>query len=180
MLWHPQTTAFHPTIYYPVPGSLPCVFPGLPTVRLLCCMSFWPFSSLACPVAVSNSCIGPFCRQPAPLSAYFAHLNLQWPNMESRIALKVVLQVFKCLHGRAPSYLSELLHVVSSQPARSRLRSASHNALIVPKFNLRTSSRKAFSACAPRLWNKLPSSLASESSLPAFKTVAKDFLSSLH
>ena len=117
-----------------------------------------------------------------PLSAHISPTlrNLQWPNMESRIALKVVLQVFKCLHGRAPSYLSELLHVVSSQPARSRLRSASHNALIVPKFNLRTSSRKAFSACAPRLWNKLPSSLVSESSLLAFKTVAKDFLSSLH
>ncbi len=113
-----------------------------------------------------------------PLSAHISPSleRLQWPTVKSRMDLRLVAHVFKCLQGNAPTYLCELLHPVSSISGRSRLRSARKKVLAVPKFRLKTTAKKSFSACAPRLWNTLPSSVSSLSSLKAFKVVAKDFL----
>ena len=102
--------------------------------------------------------------------------NLQWPTVKSRVERRLAVQVFKCLHGCAPSYLCELLQPASQHSGRSRLRSASSNALVVPRLRLKTTARKSFSVSAPRTWNKLPSSISSLSSLKAFKVATKDFL----
>ena len=113
-----------------------------------------------------------------PLSAHISPSlrRLQWPSVKSRRDLRLAVQVFKCMQGSAPSYLSELLCPVSSVSGRSRLRSAHTNALVVPRFRLKMVANKSFSACAPRLWNSLPSSISSLSSLKTFKVAAKDFL----
>ena len=114
-----------------------------------------------------------------PLSAHISPSlrNLKWQSMKSRIELRLILWVFKCLHNRAPAYLSELLCPVDRLSSRSRLRSASTKGLAVPRHRLKTTSKKAFAACASRSWNKLPSSLKTVSSSQAFKVAAKHFLS---
>ena len=102
--------------------------------------------------------------------------NLQWPPVKSRIDLRLLLMAYKCLHGLAPAYLSELLIPVRHLPGRSNLRSSTANALEVPRLRLRTTSRKSFSAAAARAWNQLPPSISSADSLRLFKAAVIDFL----
>ncbi len=61
--------------------------------------------------------------------------SLHWLPVGYRIQFKVLVLTFKALHGQAPGYLSELLHVYT--PGRA-LRSANHNLLTVPRTRLRT------------------------------------------
>lgn len=81
------------------------------------------------------------------------------------VHFKILLYVFKCLHGLAHSYLFELLHLYS--PPRS-LRSAD---LQVPRRRLR--GDRAFSVAAPQLWNNLPLNVRISPSLSIFKTSLK-------
>ena len=109
-----------------------------------------------------------------------AHLTtslrkLKWPSVKSKIKYRLATMVFKCLHGQAPSYLSELILPVKRHPGRSNLRSAKSNKLEVPRLRLKTMSRKHFSATAARAWNTLPSDLTSVDSLRVFKRSAEDF-----
>uniref|UniRef100_A0A3P8TM45 Growth arrest specific 7 n=1 Tax=Amphiprion percula TaxID=161767 RepID=A0A3P8TM45_AMPPE len=60
--------------------------------------------------------------------------SLHWLPLRFRIASKILLFVFKCLHGLAPQYLTEL--VQPYVPARF-LRSADLSWLVTPKSNKR-------------------------------------------
>ena len=55
--------------------------------------------------------------------------RLHWLPIRQRIQYKLVLLVYKCL---APSYLSDMLALVSADPYSFRLRSAAHGDLNVP------------------------------------------------
>ena len=92
--------------------------------------------------------------------------KLHWLPVQYRIIFKVLLLVFKDLNGSAPAYISELLHHRTS--SRS-LRSSSRRLLRIPRTSRKTNSDRAFSAAGPRLWNKLPLSLRSSSTLTVFK-----------
>ena len=98
--------------------------------------------------------------------------RLHWLPVKQRIDYKVLVLVFKALHGLAPSYIADLLHAY--QPAR-RLRSSAMNMLVQPRSNNRYGLR-AFSVMAPRLWNSLPRNMHSISSLAEFKTALKTHL----
>ena len=58
--------------------------------------------------------------------------RLHWLPIRQRIQYKLRLLVYKCLHGLAPSYLSDMLALVSSDPYSCHLRSAAHSDLTVP------------------------------------------------
>ncbi|KAK0143129.1 Dysbindin [Merluccius polli] len=79
--------------------------------------------------------------------------SLHWLPIRYRIDFKLLLTVYKSLHGLAPTYLSDLLHHHS--PSRA-LRSADQLRLEEPRSRLKTRGDRAFAVAAPRLWNCLP------------------------
>ncbi len=95
--------------------------------------------------------------------------NLHW----QRIQFKVLVTVFKSIHGLAPCYLSEL--ITRYKPTRS-LRSSNTLTLAVPFTRSVMASERAFSVAGPRLWNALPSFIQSADSLPIFKRRLKTIL----
>ena len=111
---------------------------------------------------------------------FYAHVppsleNLQWPPVRSRIEMKLVTLIFKCLHGLAPNYLCEMFRLASCVPGRTRLRSAATNSLVIPRLRLKSVSKRLFCASGSRAWNSLPSSLTTPDSLKTLKLASKDF-----
>ena len=97
-------------------------------------------------------------------------IGCRWVN---RIHFKILLLVYKCLNGLAPTYLSELLRYTNGPRL---LRSSSQNFLAVPRTRLKTYGDRAFSAAAPRLWNQLPPELRSVTSVDQFRSQLKTYL----
>ncbi len=98
--------------------------------------------------------------------------SLHWLPVHYRLSYKVRLLTFKTLHSEQPSYLRDMLAVVS--PTRS-LRSNKGMVLSVPKVKTKTGAR-AFSSCAPALWNSLPLRLRSAPSVTTFRKHLKTYL----
>ena len=98
--------------------------------------------------------------------------ELHWLPIEYRTQYKLLLIVFKCLMGKAPSYLSSLVQPYS--PARS-LRSCDQ--LLQP--TRRKFGDRAFMIAGPKLWNSLPLCVQQRSSLGLFKTELKTYLFTL-
>ncbi len=86
---------------------------------------------------------------------------------------KVLLTVHKCLEGKAPSYLQELLVVKDTGRV---LRSSETNVLFRPKTQTKTWGDRAFSHCGPYEWNRLPVQLRTESDTDEFKKLLKTHL----
>ena len=100
-------------------------------------------------------------------------INLHWLPVAQRIQYKILLTVFKCLHGLAPVYLTEL--IVLYIPNRP-LRSAGANLLVVPKSRTKSYGDRSFSVAGPTLWNSLPESIRVLDGLVAFKRQLKTHL----
>jgi hypothetical protein len=100
-------------------------------------------------------------------------ISLHWLPIPFRIRYKILLLTHKCVHGKAPQYLSSLLQEYT--PTRS-LRSSEQHLLKEKKVRLKTYGDRAFSASAPRLWNSLPAELRKCDSEDAFKKGLKTFL----
>lgn len=98
--------------------------------------------------------------------------SLHWLPIRFRIDFKVRLLTFKTLQLELPTYLHSLLS--KAIPSRS-LRSNKGLLLAVPKVKTVTGSR-AFSYCAPVLWNVLPEKLRSLQSVPSFRKHLKTYL----
>jgi len=93
-----------------------------------------------------------------------------------RIYYKLVVLVYKCLHGLAPSYLADKLH----HPAESQFLKASAFRFVswtvyslYPTLNLY--SDQAFPVAAVRIWNSLPQHITSAPSLPVFCSCLKTY-----
>lgn len=99
--------------------------------------------------------------------------SLHWLPVYYRIHFKILVLVYKCIHGMAPTYLSELLK--GHQPTRV-LRSTSRDALVTPFTKTKLVSERAFSVVGPRLWNALPQNIQCAQSLTCFKGVLKTHL----
>ena len=112
------------------------------------------------------------------LSKEFDHITpilfkLHWLSLNYRIHFKILLLVYKCLNGLAPTYLSELLRYTNGP----RLpRSSSQNFLAVPRTRLKAYGDTAFSAAAPRLWNQLPPELRGVTAVDQFRSQLKTYL----
>ena len=110
----------------------------------------------------------------------FSHMQpvlrqLNWLPIRSRIHYKILLLTFKCIHGLAPPYLSELITV--NQLSRYSLRSSQGITLNHPTSKmLATLGDKAFSSAAPKLWNQLPQTLRNQLSINVFKKHLKTHL----
>ena len=85
----------------------------------------------------------------------------------------MLLLTYKALNDLSPEYISELLN----KPKYTRnLRSQSQHLLSVPKSRTVTYGDRAFSVCAPKLWNELPFQLRMSSNIQAFKSGLKAML----
>ena len=99
--------------------------------------------------------------------------GLHWLRVPECIDFRLAVLVYRYLHGTAPAYLSRELRRVADCESRQRLRSASTTALIVPSTRRSTIGDRAFPVAASRVWNSLPSTVMSASSLPAFRCLLK-------
>jgi len=91
-----------------------------------------------------------------------------------RVQFKLLLFVYKALHNQTPSYIKDLL---SPKPAADyALRSFGKSLLVVPKVSCSTLGDRAFAHAAPVLWNSLPLTIRTSSSLAIFKKQLKPFL----
>ncbi len=99
-------------------------------------------------------------------------MTLHWLPVHERITFKILLLVYKVLHGLAPQYLAELVTLYS--PCRS-LRSCDKMLLDIPRTKPRYGNR-AFSSAGPCLWNSLPYALRDAPSVNTFKKQLKTFL----
>ena len=100
--------------------------------------------------------------------------KLHWLPIRARINFKVVLLAFKALNGLAPPYIRDMLTVI--EPKRNTRMSNSGVRLVEPRSKLKFGGDRAFSVCAPRLWNSLPSSLRSDITIKVFKKQLKTYL----
>ena len=71
------------------------------------------------------------------------------------------------------TYLS---YLISLAKYTHNLRSQSQHLLSVPKSRTVTYGNRAFSVCAPKLWNELPFQLRMSSNIQAFKSGLKTML----
>ena len=99
-------------------------------------------------------------------------LELHWLPIEYRVKYKILLQVYKCLHGEGPSYLASMLE--EYQPPRA-LRSTAQFLLREPHTRKKYGDR-AFSVAGPRLLNALPIALKLCPSVNSFKKSLKTYL----
>jgi len=77
----------------------------------------------------------------------------------------------RCLHNKAPKYLTVCCVAVSDIAGRQRLRSAHRRQLDVPRYRRTTLSRRVFSVAGPTVWNSLPDELREETENVAFHTI---------
>ena len=91
--------------------------------------------------------------------------DLHWLPVLQRIQYKVLLLTYKCLHGLAPGYLSDLLQ-----------KSRRGNSLLLPLTKRVHFGDRSFSKSGPVLWNLLPLHIRDSPSVDSFKSRLKTFL----
>ena len=101
--------------------------------------------------------------------------SLHWLPVKYRVHFKICLLTYKALHEEQPVYLRSLIAI--SLPSRS-LRSNRGITLSVPRIKTNTGAR-AFRSCAPSLWNNLPLSVRSGTSVATFRRRLKTYLFNL-
>eukprot|EP00057_Strongylocentrotus_purpuratus_P002322 XP_003724284.1 PREDICTED: uncharacterized protein LOC100888279 [Strongylocentrotus purpuratus] len=103
--------------------------------------------------------------------------SLHWLPIPQRIQFKVLLLTYKARNGLAPAYINGLIST-KVQTSSIRLRSSSSVHLQLssgPRTHTRYGDR-AFSVCAPKLWNNLPVSVRESPTLDTFKRRLKTYL----
>jgi len=90
--------------------------------------------------------------------------------------LQLCTTVYKCLHGLAPQYLSELCVPVADIAGRRQLCCASRGLLYFPRYNVTSFGRRVFSYADPHAWNLQPESVQKSTSIAIFKRSLKTCL----
>ena len=101
-------------------------------------------------------------------------VQLHWLPVKFRIEFKIVLFVYKALHGMVPPYLAELLQ--GKPKTRYQLRSGKNDLLFVPPSSRKTFGDRAFAHAGPTLWNSLPLTLRLQPTVESFKNHLKTYL----
>lgn len=99
-------------------------------------------------------------------------LKLHWLPVKQRIIFKILLFMYRCNRGIAPTYLVELFKLY--QPSRP-LRS-SNRFIYTQSVVKRSWGTRSFSSFGPQLWNKLPEEIKESTSITQFKSVLKTHL----
>jgi len=85
--------------------------------------------------------------------------------------------IYKCIHGAAPSYRTNLCVPVATNTSRHYLRSATNGDLLVPRMRTVTYGPRSFAVLGPTVWNTLPSTLhVSTTTLGQFQSGVKTIL----
>ena len=92
--------------------------------------------------------------------------ELHWLKSSERVAYKLAVTFYRCLHGLAPSYLAQSVRRVAELDRR-RLRSSSSDDVIIPTTRLVTVGDRA---------NSLPPDIRSAQTLPVFCNRLKTYL----
>jgi hypothetical protein len=100
--------------------------------------------------------------------------DLHWLPVGHRIVYKIAILVHKGLHGRTPTYISELLTYVS-RPERSH-RSNNQRLLVVPCTSRKSFGDRAFCVTGPKIWNSLPLEIRNIIDFTIFKQKLKTHL----
>ena len=105
---------------------------------------------------------------------HVSHLlhSLHWLSIKKRIDFKVLLIVYKCLNGLAPTYLSDL--IIRYKPSRC-LRSRDNCQLVVPRTRLVQFGDRSFSKYGPTIWNRLPLVIRTAENVNIFKKKLKTY-----
>ena len=98
--------------------------------------------------------------------------ELHWLPVRCRVDFKILLLTHKALHGKAPTYLSDMLTFKEGRQSRS----TKLNLLAVPRTKCVTFGDRAFSVYAPTQWNKLPLDIWSIDCVETFKSAVKTYL----
>ena len=102
-----------------------------------------------------------FSLRPLPLQSITAFLeDLHWLPVSQRVVFKTAVMVWKCVHGVAPAYLSDLGVAATAISGRQHPRSAATGTLLVPRARAATGQR-SFAVNGPATWNRLPPALRS-------------------
>ena len=91
--------------------------------------------------------------------------SLHWLPVKYRVHFEICLLTYKAFHEEQPVHLRSL--IATSLPSRS-LRSNRGITLSIPRIKTNTGAR-AFSSCSPSLWNNLPLSVRSATSVATFR-----------
>jgi len=111
------------------------------------------------------------CRLRDRISPILSQLH--WLPVPSRIQFKILLFTFKALNDLGPPYISKAIVPLQS---RRNLRSNNAFSLAVPRSRSVSFGDRAFSVCAPKLWNSLPVDIRTAPSLTSFKSLLKTHL----
>ena len=93
------------------------------------------------------------------------HDTLHWLPVKFRIQFIINLLTYKCLNNLAPSHLLNLINI---RIPKKKTRSSDKFLLDEPKGRISVGDR-AFSVCAPALWNVLPEEIKSSVDVYTFK-----------
>ena len=96
-------------------------------------------------------------------------------NHNKRI-LTASIQIDNTATAAAPTIDNYLADRLSYQSHSRNLRSSSRQLLGQPRSFTKTYGNRAFSVCAPKLWNSLPLDLRKSPSLTSFKKGLKTYL----
>ena len=103
-----------------------------------------------------------------------ALIDLHWLPVTFRVQFKLLLFAYKSLQNQRPLYVKDLL---SLKPAANyALRSSAQSLLFVPKVSCSTLGDRAFAHAVPVLFNSLPLTIRTSSSLAIFKKHLKTIL----
>ena len=107
---------------------------------------------------------------------HLLHSELHWLDVADRVTYKLGVTVYKCLHGQAPDYLSELCTLVAQVAERQHLRSTSRHLLVVPRFQLHTYGRRTFAVAGATTWNLFQNNLREpDMQIDCFRRTLKTF-----
>ena len=101
-------------------------------------------------------------------------MRLHWLPVKYRVIFKIVLLVYKALHGLAPKYICDMLTYKRSN--NYSLRSDELGLLHGPSTRRKSFGDRAFLKAGPTLWNLVPCEIRLSPSLDSFKTNLKTFL----
>ena len=104
-----------------------------------------------------------------------ALIDLHWLPIKARIVYKQCVMVYQAIKFGKPEYIKDMLksfHIDSDVVLR---HNDDENRLLEPRFR-REAGRRAFENSAPRLYNKLPTSVKTSPTVDIFKKRLKTFL----
>ena len=135
--------------------------------------------------SVQDSAARPIHR--GNLSSEESKFQLHWLPVYYRILFKVLLLVFDCLQGSAPTYLQSTikLHIPGRSGLRSNARSLETKTVKSTRRQRRRSrlfptyQRRSFTSFAPVYWNELPAALRTATNRGEFKRLLKTHLFAL-